>query len=102
MMLVLVLFTLTMVQFTLQSSRLQASARPVVVAAAAGQTACSQCENKCAGVTQQCKNGSIKSCYLAAVCLCQCNLDAGGCGSSTDALKQCVRDNQKSADALGH
>ncbi len=64
------------------------------------QNACGQCENRCSDKTRQCASGSIKACYEAAVCLCQCNLDAGGCGSSKDALQQCVRDNQRAADDL--
>jgi hypothetical protein len=67
---------------------------------AVGQSACGQCEAKVAPLTQACKDGSIKSCYLAAAALCQCNLDAGGCGSDRDALRECVRDNKRLADEL--
>lgn len=64
---------------------------------------CSACKHamedggKCSDVTKECKGGSVRSCYLAAACLCQCNLDAGGCGSDRDALKECVDKNQKNA-----
>ncbi|MBI4459655.1 MAG: hypothetical protein HY648_06320 [Acidobacteria bacterium] len=81
--------TMTLAKTTLMS----------VVSVAQGD-ACSQCANRCEGETQDCKNGSIKSCYLAAACLCQCNLDAGGCGSSKEALQQCVDGNQKAARDL--
>lgn len=67
---------------------------------AAAESACEQCAEKCSSKAQDCKDGSVKSCYLAAVCLCQCNLDAGGCGSSKEQLQQCVDDNQKLADEL--
>lgn len=69
-----------------------AAAIPVMV-----QSACGACENKCANVIQQCKDGSVKACYQAAACLCQCNLDAGGCGSAISALQKCVDDNTKLA-----
>jgi hypothetical protein len=75
-----------------------ASAAREWLAAEAG--ACDECADTCAAKTQACKDGSIKSCYLAAVCLCQCNLDAGGCGSSREQLKECVDENQKLADEL--
>lgn len=61
---------------------------------------CDSCPDRCAGETNECKAGSIKACYLAAACMCQCNLDAGGCGSEKDALRDCVRDNKKNARNL--
>jgi hypothetical protein len=66
-------------------------------------TECSNCTNN-ADYTRylaECKGGSVRSCYLAAAALCQCNLDAGGCGSSTDALRTCVEQNRKQAQDLG-
>jgi hypothetical protein len=75
-----------------------ASAAPEWLAADTG--ACDECADTCAAKTQACKDGSIKSCYLAAVCLCQCNLDAGGCGSSKEQLQECIDENQKLADEL--
>jgi hypothetical protein len=68
--------------------------------AAAGQSGCSGCEQRCESRTRECKNGSVRSCYLAAACLCQCNLDAGGCGSSTSSLRECVQQNEKLAREL--
>jgi hypothetical protein len=65
-----------------------------------GQTGCAGCESRCETQIRACKNGSIRSCYLAAACLCQCNLDAGGCGSSTTALRQCVEQNERLAQEL--
>jgi hypothetical protein len=67
----------------------------------AAQSSCSACADKCSSQTQACKDGSIKSCYLAAACVCRCNLDAGGCGSSRDALKECVEENEKLAREVG-
>jgi hypothetical protein len=64
------------------------------------QNACGQCEAKVAPLVQACKDGSIKSCYQAAAALCQCNLDAGGCGSDREALRECVRDNNRLAAEL--
>lgn len=66
------------------------------------QTPCAACSTsqEVKDRTQECKDGSVKSCYLAAAALCQCNLDAGGCGSSTQALKECVAKNRKSAEDL--
>ena len=52
---------------------------------------------KCADQTKACKDGSVRACYLAAACACQCQLDAGGCGSDRDALKQCIEKNEKNA-----
>jgi hypothetical protein len=60
---------------------------------------CNMCESRCASLTSGCRN-SQSSCYRAAACLCQCNIDAGGCGSSISALQRCVSDNTASANAL--
>jgi hypothetical protein len=69
-------------------------ARPTVA------TDCKDCTERCSGKIDDCKKGGQKACYLAAACLCQCNLDEGGCGSSKDALKKCVEDNEKAAKEL--
>jgi hypothetical protein len=69
--------------------------------AVADQGACSACAQQCSAKTEACEDGSIKSCYLAAACLCQCNLDAGGCGSSKQALRECVDENERLARELG-
>lgn len=61
---------------------------------------CAECENKCKAWIDKCKEGGQYSCYKAAACLCKCNLDAGGCGSSKDALKECYEKNEKSAREL--
>ena len=62
--------------------------------------ACSGCESQCAALTTSCKSGGQSACYRAAACLCQCNLNAGGCGTSTAALQQCVQENTRSAQQL--
>jgi len=72
----------------------------VMASGKAPQTACADCTDKCQSHIDACKNGSQAECYLAAACLCQCNLDAGGCGSDRDALQKCVDDNTKAAKAL--
>jgi hypothetical protein len=61
---------------------------------------CAQCENKCKAWVDKCKEGGQYACYKAAACLCKCNLDAGGCGSSKEALKECYEQNEKSAREL--
>ena len=64
------------------------------------QSACAACGDRCAARTRACQNGSVRACYEAAACLCECNLQAGGCGSSRDALEECVRENRKAAEQL--
>jgi len=63
-------------------------------------TACSECAASCQYRVDECKAGQMSSCYRAAQCLCQCNLDAGGCGSSHEALQRCVDENKKFADEM--
>jgi hypothetical protein len=71
--------------------------KPVCAASAAQPTTCSECPEKCKSLSDGCKNGDQVSCYRAAACLCQCNLDAGGCGSSREALQKCIDENTKKA-----
>ncbi|HEV2762807.1 MAG TPA: hypothetical protein VGV38_07430 [Pyrinomonadaceae bacterium] len=73
------------------------AAGPAVVVAA---QSCADCENKCSGFKKRCENGTLSACYRAAECLCQCNLDAGGCGSSKKALQDCVESSRKAAEEL--
>jgi hypothetical protein len=61
---------------------------------------CAQCESHCKAWVDKCKEGGQYACYKAAACLCKCNLDAGGCGSSKDALRECYEQNEKAAKAL--
>jgi hypothetical protein len=61
---------------------------------------CSKCEGKCKGWIDKCKEGGQYACYKAAACLCKCNLDAGGCGSSKEALQECYEKNEKLAKDL--
>ena len=72
----------------------------VFTVANALQSACAACGDRCAARTRACQDGSVKACYEAAACLCECNLAAGGCGSSKDALEECVRENRKAAEQL--
>jgi hypothetical protein len=62
---------------------------------------CSKCEGKCKAWIDKCKEGEQYACYKAAACLCKCNLDAGGCGSSKEALQECYEKNEKLAKELG-
>jgi hypothetical protein len=51
---------------------------------------CGLCKPQCGSLVTSCQAGGQRDCRLAAACLCKCNLDAGGCGSSRVALAQCV------------
>ena len=62
---------------------------------------CAKCEGKCKTWIDKCKEGAQHACYKAAACLCKCNLDAGGCGSSKKALEECYEENEKLARELG-
>ena len=62
---------------------------------------CAKCEGKCKAWIDKCKEGGQYACYKAAACLCKCNLDAGGCGSSKEALEECYQKNEKLAKELG-
>ena len=62
---------------------------------------CAKCEGKCKTWIDKCKEGGQYACYKAAACLCKCNLDAGGCGSSKKALEECYEENEKAARELG-
>lgn len=62
---------------------------------------CADCENRCESWIKGCKEGGQYACYKAAACLCKCNLDEGGCGSSKDALRECYEQNEKLARELG-
>jgi hypothetical protein len=61
---------------------------------------CAQCEGKCKALVDKCKEGGQSACYKAAACLCKCNLDAGGCGSSKEALRECYEQNERLAREL--
>ena len=61
---------------------------------------CEECTGRCSGLIDQCKQGGQAACYKAAACLCQCNLDEGGCGSDKEALQKCVDDNLAQAKQL--
>jgi hypothetical protein len=85
-----------------------ASAFPSADAAEALETStivvaqeCAKCEDKCKTWIDKCKEGGQYACYKAAACLCKCNLDAGGCGSSKKALEECYEENEKLARKLG-
>lgn len=71
--------------------------------ASVSAAACAQCnaDSTYSSLMSECKNSRGQSaCYRAAAYLCQCNLNAGGCGSSRSALQQCVRDNNANAQSL--
>ena len=61
---------------------------------------CADCESRCDSWISKCKEGGQYGCYKAAACLCKCNLDEGGCGSSKEALRECYEENEKLAREL--
>lgn len=73
---------------------------PVALTPSPHATDCSECAERVQPLVEQCKQGQMSACYRAAQYLCQCNLDAGGCGSSREALQQCVDENKKLADQM--
>ncbi len=74
-----------------------AKAQPDVIEAPAD---CEDCESRCDSWINKCKEGGQYGCYKAAACLCKCNLDEGGCGSSKEALRECYEENEKLAREL--
>ena len=85
-----------------RSGSIQAAASivsPSMVPAAARE--CADCADRCDGWISKCKEGGQYACYKAAACLCKCNLDEGGCGSSKEALRECYEQNEKQARELG-
>lgn len=76
----------------------QLAARLSASGVVAQDSPCAACGPKCQGYVDECKAGNQTSCYRAAACLCQCNLDAGGCGSDKEALQKCVDENNKNAN----
>lgn len=68
--------------------------------ASANEGACKGCDASCSADKAACAKGTQRSCYLAAACLCRCNLSAGGCGSDVDALRRCAGDNEANARKL--
>jgi hypothetical protein len=77
-----------------------AKAKPEAATVVTLPQECAQCESKCQSWVDKCKEGGQYACYKAAACLCKCNLDAGGCGSSKEALKKCYEENEKLAKEL--
>lgn len=81
-------------------SRISRAAAKENSAAALEPQECSKCDAKCKSWVDKCKEGGQYACYKAAACLCKCNLDAGGCGSSKEALQECYEKNEKLAKEL--
>lgn len=77
-----------------------ATAKAAVISLVVAPQDCSKCEGKCKSWIDKCKDGGQYACYKAAACLCKCNLDAGGCGSSKEALQECYEKNEKLAKEL--
>lgn len=104
---VLLFVCFTAIGLTLGFTRGASSVAPVEAAnvvlppAVIASQECAKCEGKCKAWIDKCKDGGQYACYKAAACLCKCNLDAGGCGSSKKALEECVEQNEKLAKELG-
>lgn len=65
------------------------------------KAACDACRPKCSGHERRCRQPtSQRACYQASACMCQCFLNAGGCGMKKADLQRCVRDSNKRAAAL--
>ena len=94
----LVILTLSFSSASSTVSRPVSTADSVTIVA---QQECSKCEGKCKNWIDKCQDGGQYACYKAAACLCKCNLDAGGCGSSKEALQECYEKNEKLAKELG-
>lgn len=84
----------------LLSSRIARVSATTPACVAGGAQECSKCEGYCKSWVDKCKEGGQYACYKAASCLCKCNLDAGGCGSDRNALKECYEKNEKLAKDL--
>lgn len=83
------------------SSGLRVGAANMELPSVSASQECAKCEGKCKTWIDKCKDGGQYACYKAAACLCKCNLDAGGCGSSKKALEECYEENEKLAKQLG-
>lgn len=98
---VLSIFTVLMLSFLVVTlSRVSRAAAKENRAATVEPQECAKCEGKCKSWVDKCKEGGQYACYKAAACLCKCNLDAGGCGSSKEALQECYEKNEKLAKDL--
>lgn len=75
-----------------------APARPAVPApTVSSREDCDACLTTCSTLRTACDQGSIKDCYRAGACMCRCRLDAGGCGSAPEALRQCISTSEAKA-----
>jgi|SRR6185369_5062256 len=98
---ILLTFIVLLVVFSVAtSSKVSRAAAGESVPTVVAQQECSKCEGKCKSWVDKCKEGGQYACYKAAACLCKCNLDAGGCGSSKEALQECYEKNEKLAKDL--
>ena len=72
--------------------------------AAAVQQIASACNNRCAGLTTQCRNQTQgpnqEPCYRAAACQCQCFLEHAPDSPNAGQWRQCVAENTANADRL--
>lgn len=86
----------------LQQTRTRAASPSVAgtITVVASETECARCQKKCRPLTKKCAKGNQTACYKAAACLCRCNLNAGGCGSSKNALRECIESNERAARGM--
>jgi uncharacterized membrane protein len=70
---------------------------PTTVVEVRPSTTCDDCPGKCLAIKQKCNDGSVRDCFLAGACMCECKLAAGGCGSTPDELRSCISTNRAKA-----
>jgi hypothetical protein len=75
----------------------EAAAPPTQVVEVVPSISCDACPGKCLAIKQKCNDGSVRDCFLAGACMCECKLAAGGCGSSPDELRSCISTNRAKA-----
>ncbi len=71
---------------------------PAAAVAPRKSAACDRCRARCAAHQGACNAGTVSSCYELGACLCECKLDAGGCGDSLTALTECIATNRARAN----
>jgi hypothetical protein len=55
-----------------------------------GNAQCDACDAACRSDKEACSAGNDKACTRARGCLCNCQLESGGCGEPKEKLEKCV------------
>jgi len=77
--------------------RTPAAPPPTTVVEVRPSSRCDDCPGKCLAIKQKCNGGSVRDCFLAGACMCECKLASGGCGSTPDELRSCISTNRAKA-----